>query len=89
MGTRSLTYIYENYGLQDGETKPITCIYVQYDGYLEGVGTELADLLVNKYPKHNGMGCLAGLIICVVAYFDSSNFIFINVILILLPCVLI
>ena len=64
MGTRSLTFIYDNYGLKDGEAKPITCIYVQYDGYLEGVGTELADLLVNKYQKNNGMGCLAGLIIC-------------------------
>lgn len=62
MGTRSLTYIYDDNS--STETSLLTCIYIQYDGYIEGVGHELADLLVNKYQNNNGMGCLAALLIC-------------------------
>ncbi len=63
MGTRSLTYIYKA-----DEEKPFTCIYNQYDGYIEGLGKTLAMFinskdLVNGYssPKtqFNGMECLA------------------------------
>ena len=62
MGTRSLTYIYDVES--KAKDKPFTCIYIHYDGYLEGVGHELADLLTNKYKDNNGMHCLAGLLIC-------------------------
>lgn len=63
MGTRSLTFIYE-------ENKPILNMYRQFDGYPEGHGAELAKFLlsgemVNGIPVgvdksfFNGMGCLA------------------------------
>jgi hypothetical protein len=62
MGTRSLTYVFDN------ET-PVVCMYRQFDGYPSGHGAELAGFLdgfeiVNGYgevkPKlANGMGCLA------------------------------
>lgn len=65
MGTRSLTFVYEDGG------KPILNMYRQYDGYLSGHGRELASFLTSfdgitngiplgrrgKYA--NGMGCLA------------------------------
>ena len=64
MGTRSLTYVYED------ET-PIICMYRQFDGYLEGHGQELANFLneltigngisgkAELFSFANGMGCLA------------------------------
>lgn len=62
MGTRSLTFVYE-------DNKPIVNMYRQFDGYPEGHGQELADFLlsgkmVNGYSstsekQFNGMGCLA------------------------------
>ena len=62
MGTRSLTFVYE-------ENKPVLNMYRQYDGYLSGHGQELADFLtagelVSGYSDENakvfnGMGCLA------------------------------
>jgi hypothetical protein len=63
MGTRSLTFVYE-------ENKPIMNMYRQFDGYVSGHGTELAEFLlsgkmVNGIPVgkdglfFNGMGCLA------------------------------
>ena len=63
MGTRSLTFVYEN-------DRPIMNMYRQFDGYPSGHGLELAEFLngktlVNGYsdPKStveaNGMGCLA------------------------------
>jgi len=62
MGTRSLTFVYE-------ENKPIINMYRQFDGYPEGHGQELADFLlsgklVNGFSEtqtvqFNGMGCLA------------------------------
>ena len=85
MGTRSLTKIIEtcetSIAHEDNnnevykERKPITCMYRQYDGYLDGHGLELAEwlaehTLVNGIPvEHttkekpklmfNGMDCLA------------------------------
>lgn len=62
MGTRSLTFVYE-----DGE--PLVCMYRQFDGYPSGHGEELAEFLasgklVNGLPGDgtkvfNGMCCLA------------------------------
>jgi len=62
MGTRSLTFVYEN-------NKPIVNMYRQFDGYPSGHGSELAEFLmsgkmVNGYStktekQFNGMGCLA------------------------------
>jgi hypothetical protein len=65
MGTRSLTYIYDN------NDAPIMCLYGQWDGYISGHGTELAkflnsfDAIVNGLRVGdtrrvaNGTGCLA------------------------------
>jgi len=64
MGTRSLTFVYEDY-------QPVICMYRQYDGYPEGHGTELANFLASieavtngiavgeTRRTANGMGCLA------------------------------
>ena len=64
MGTRSTITFYEN-------EQPLVCIYQQYDGYITGVGHELANFLkgktiLNGFNKQtmdegfaNGMGCLA------------------------------
>jgi len=66
MGTRSLTFVYE-------ENKPVVNMYRQFDGYPSGHGQELADFLlsgelVNGYSEtktlqFNGMGCLAAQLI--------------------------
>ena len=63
MGTRSLTFVY------DEDNTPIINMYAQYDGYPEGHGRELAEFLtpvkmVNGIVRGhtniaNGMGCLA------------------------------
>tara|TARA_R110000765_G_scaffold377214_1_gene468067 strand:- start:3790 stop:4191 length:402 start_codon:yes stop_codon:yes gene_type:complete len=50
MGTRSLTKIISTH-----DDKPITCMYRQYDGYLEGHGVELAEWL-EKFTVVNGIG---------------------------------
>lgn len=64
MGTRSLTFVYE-------DNAPLMCMYRQFDGYPAGHGLELAnfltsfDAIVNGYGIQeerkvaNGMGCLA------------------------------
>lgn len=62
MGTRSLTFVYE-------ENKPIINMYRQFDGYPEGHGAELAEFLLSgemvngfsqtETKQFNGMGCLA------------------------------
>ena len=65
MGTRSLTKV-----LCGRKEEPITCMYRQFDGYLDGHGQELAEWLseytvVNgisideKRKVANGMDCLA------------------------------
>lgn len=76
MGTRSLTYLYE-----DKEEKPFLCMYRQFDGYKEGHGKELAAFLapitlLNGFGNHkagefaNGMGCLAAQM---VAHFKGPH----------------
>ena len=55
MGTRSLTFTYD----RDGEK--IMCLYRQYDGYPEGHGTDLAEILNNT--ESNGMECLSASIV--------------------------
>jgi len=68
MGTRSLTYVYNNSG------KPILNIYRQFDGYPAGHGLELANILKNKRivngyssgdkgTAFNGMECAAASIL--------------------------
>ena len=52
MGTRSLTFVYD----EDGEK--IINLYRQYDGYPTGHGQELAEFL-NTVNSYNGSGCLA------------------------------
>ena len=72
MGTRSLTYVYDtNFEEDTGPGKAVVCIYRQMDGYLEGMGTDLATFLAdmqicNGYGTAqntgrwaNGAGCLA------------------------------
>lgn len=80
MGTRSLTYVYND----NDSIKPIVCMYRQFDGYPTGHGSELADFLydgklVNGIPfgskgkLFNGMDCLAAQM---VAHFkkEPGNF---------------
>lgn len=68
MGTHSKTMIY------DEEGKALIAIYRQFDGYFEGHGQDLANILkdlviVNGHGSHtpkkaaNGMGCLAAQIV--------------------------
>ncbi len=52
MGTRSLTFVYEEY--KDG-AEPILCLYRQYDGYPEGHGAELAEFM-SGFTIVNGLG---------------------------------
>ncbi len=54
MGTRSLTFTYHN-------SEKIMCLYRQYDGYPEGHGKELAEILVTT--ESNGMECLSASIV--------------------------
>ena len=63
MGTRSLTFVYEE--SKSGE-KPeaIINMYRQYDGYPSGHGAELAEFLSSSKERYfNGMGCLAASLI--------------------------
>jgi hypothetical protein len=74
MGTRSLTFVYEN-------GKPILNLYRQYDGYPTGHGAELYEFLRQfaaitngisageTRKTANGMGCLAAQL---VAHFKQS-----------------
>lgn len=72
MGTRSLTYVFE-------DDTPIVCMYRQFDGYPSGHGSELAEFLnkgrvVNGLGSDsknvfNGMGCLAAQL---VAFFKDG-----------------
>ena len=66
MGTRSLVFLHEGNKM----SKVLACIYIQYDGFFEGVGENLQDILkdrkiVNGFGSDtpqkasNGMGCLA------------------------------
>jgi hypothetical protein len=53
MGTRSLTYVYDD----DGET--LVCMYRQFDGYPRVHGFELSEFLMDAALNNNGMDCLA------------------------------
>lgn len=67
MGTRSLTYIYQD--KQEDAGLPLLCIYKQYDGYVSGLGITLAEFInsgklvnglgANDSRVFNGMGCFA------------------------------
>ena len=70
MGTRCLTFVYDDSSTDDGSAEAIMCIYRQFDGYPSGHGHELAQFLnsktlVNGYTdklsstEANGMSCLA------------------------------
>ena len=74
MGTRALTFVYDEYN------KPLINLYRQYDGYPSGHGAELAEFLSGFHITNgissgetrrtaNGMGCLAAQ---VVAHFKDS-----------------
>ena len=73
MGTRSLTFVYEDNG------KAIINLYRQYDGYPEGHGRDVANFLAGKRLVNglagdtsmvfNGMGCLAA---SLVAHFKDA-----------------
>jgi hypothetical protein len=73
MGTRSLTFVYNERG------EAIVNLYRQYDGYPSGHGAELAEFLAGKRLVNglsgdtsmvfNGMGCLAA---SLVAHFKQS-----------------
>jgi hypothetical protein len=66
MGTRSLTFVYED--SYPGESTPkLICMYRQYDGYPTGHGAELAEFLLKT--EHNSMGCLAA---SMIAHFKES-----------------
>ena len=56
MGTRSLTKVIETWEDKSGkkQRRPITTMYRQFDGYLNGHGLELAEWL-NQYTVVNGM----------------------------------
>lgn len=77
MGTRSLTYVYDE---RDNQ-KALVCMYRQYDGQLESHGLELAKYLkpiriINGFNDDtpmfaaNGAGCLAAQLI---AHFKTDN----------------
>ena len=67
MGTRSLTYVYNEKAVDAGA--PLVCMYRQYDGYVSGHGAELAEFLMSgtlvnglgatDSKVFNGMGCMA------------------------------
>jgi hypothetical protein len=68
MGTRSLTYVYDN------DDDAVVCMYRQFDGYVSGHGRDVIDFLqqftmvngirVGETRKvANGMGCLAAQLI--------------------------
>ena len=63
MGTRSLTYVYDEMG------NKITNMYRQFDGYPTGHGQELAEFLNIVGDNHNGAGCLAAQL---VAHFKKE-----------------
>lgn len=73
MGTRALTFVYDERG------NAVVNLYSQYDGYIAGHGAELAKFLaglkiVNGFGREekgiaNGMGCLAA---SLVAHFKET-----------------
>ena len=81
MGTRSTIRFIEKY--ENRETQLVN-IYQQFDGYIEGVGYELAKWLINKTIVNgfvgndeknnaNGIGCLAAQFIKDLYIVGSTN----------------
>lgn len=76
MGTRSLTRIREN-------GKTLVAVYRQYDGYIDGQGKDLAEILKGRKMTNgirddalsvfNGAGCLAANIICEMKRPDNGH----------------
>lgn len=76
MGTRSLTRICEN-------GKTLVAVYRQYDGYIDGQGKDLAEILKGRKMTNgisgdalsvfNGAGCLAANIICEMKRSDNGR----------------
>jgi len=77
MGTRSITRIQV-----DGET--LVAVYRQYDGYIDGQGQDLANILKDRKIVNgitfgsenkvfNGPGCLAANIICEMKRKDNGD----------------
>jgi len=63
MGTRSLTAFI----IKGREEIEFATMYRQFDGYPEGHGVELAELIIGEEERlYNGIGCLAAQ---VIAYF--------------------
>jgi hypothetical protein len=72
MGTRSLTYVYN----ENDPERPVVCMYRQFDGYPSCHGAELAEFLTPMKTREegrnaNGMGCLAAQM---VAYFKEGAY---------------
>jgi len=65
MGTRSLTYIYNQ------EDMPLVCLYRQYDGFPSEHGRELAEALIES--KNNGIECLAASVVEKLKHGDWGN----------------
>lgn len=65
MGTRSLTYIYNQ------EDMPLVCLYRQYDGFPSEHGRELAEALLES--KNNGIECLAASVVEKLKHGDWGN----------------
>ena len=65
MGTRSLTYIYNEADM------PLVCLYRQYDGYPSEHGAELAEALIET--KHNGIECLSASVVEKLKHGDWGN----------------
>lgn len=61
MGTRSLTYIYDNNG------QVLCVLYLQFDGYLDGYGADLA-----KFLSHYKLVNEAGKPVCIMDMGDVA-----------------
>jgi hypothetical protein len=69
MGTRSLTFVHDQY---NGKEFKCVNMYRQYDGYPTGHGAELAEFLVKtKKTGYNGINDLAALM---VAHFKTGPY---------------
>lgn len=79
MGTRSLTFVYNDVSTEEF-AQPVICMYRQFDGYPTGHGSDLDHFLygrtivngfgMNTPPRaSNGMGCLAA---SLVAHFKDG-----------------
>ena len=72
MGTRSLTYVYN----EDNNKQPFVCMYRQFDGYPSGHGAELAEFLTPMKTKEEGRNAngMGGLAAQMIAYFKEGAY---------------